>query len=197
MACPGQALVNPDTDALAVAQLTGPWQAVSRAASAGPIPVAPQPWSAQTCSASACTVSLPAGVRKGLCTFEPGAGQRRLRPNHSRRRAGQRPRLHLVAVRQPDRSRPECDNLRRRVGVALAAGGDRPPPRWSTCSAGPGTARPSPRRPQVAAPQIVTFEPPVSRTAGGQIVSLFGNALDSVTAVSSACSQPWSFRPIR
>ena len=36
----------------------------------------------------------------------------------------------------------------------------------------------------MAAPQIITFEPPVSRTAGGQIVSLFGNALDSVTAVS-------------
>ncbi len=123
---PGQALVNPDTDALAVAQLAaGPWQAVSRAASAGPIPVAPQAWSAQTCSASACTVSPPPACRKGLCPFEPGAGQRRLRPNHSRRRAGQRPRLHLVAFRQPDRSRPECDDLRRRVGLALAAGGDR------------------------------------------------------------------------
>jgi large repetitive protein len=36
----------------------------------------------------------------------------------------------------------------------------------------------------VAAPQIISFEPPVSGTAGGQIVSLFGNALDSVTAVS-------------
>ena len=36
----------------------------------------------------------------------------------------------------------------------------------------------------MAAPQIITFEPPVSSTAGGQIVSLFGNALDSVTAVS-------------
>jgi hypothetical protein len=36
----------------------------------------------------------------------------------------------------------------------------------------------------VAAPQIITLEPPVSGTAGGQIVSLFGNALDSVTAVS-------------
>lgn len=36
----------------------------------------------------------------------------------------------------------------------------------------------------MAAPQIVTFEPPASGTAGGQIVSLFGNALDSVTAVS-------------
>jgi hypothetical protein len=36
----------------------------------------------------------------------------------------------------------------------------------------------------VAAPQIITFEPPVTGTAGGQIVSLFGNALDSVTAVS-------------
>ena len=36
----------------------------------------------------------------------------------------------------------------------------------------------------MAAPQIITFEPPVSGTAGGQIVSLFGNALDSVTAVS-------------
>jgi hypothetical protein len=58
---PGQALVNLDTDALAVAQLAaGTWQAVSRAASAGPIPVAPQPWSAQVCNTSACTVSLPA-----------------------------------------------------------------------------------------------------------------------------------------
>jgi len=36
----------------------------------------------------------------------------------------------------------------------------------------------------VAPPQIVTFEPQASGTAGGQIVSLFGNALDSVTAVS-------------
>ena len=36
----------------------------------------------------------------------------------------------------------------------------------------------------MAAPPIITFEPPVSGTAGGQIVSLFGNALDSVTAVS-------------
>jgi large repetitive protein len=36
----------------------------------------------------------------------------------------------------------------------------------------------------VAAPQIITFEPPASGTAGGQIVSIFGNALDNVTAVS-------------
>jgi hypothetical protein len=36
----------------------------------------------------------------------------------------------------------------------------------------------------VAAPQIITVEPQASGTAGGQIVSLFGNALDSVTAVS-------------
>jgi hypothetical protein len=36
----------------------------------------------------------------------------------------------------------------------------------------------------VAAPQIIAFEPPVSGTAGGQIVSLFGNALETVTAVS-------------
>lgn len=36
----------------------------------------------------------------------------------------------------------------------------------------------------MAPPQIVTFEPQASGTAGGQIVSLFGNALDSVTAVS-------------
>ena len=57
---PGQALVDPDADALAVAQLAaGPWQPVSRAASAGPIPVAPQAWSAQTCSPSVCTVSPP------------------------------------------------------------------------------------------------------------------------------------------
>jgi hypothetical protein len=58
---PGQALVNPDADALAVAQLAaGPWQPVSRAASAGPIPVTPQAWSAQICTSSACTVSPPA-----------------------------------------------------------------------------------------------------------------------------------------
>ena len=36
----------------------------------------------------------------------------------------------------------------------------------------------------MAAPQIIAFEPPLSGTAGGQIVSLFGNALDSVTTVS-------------
>jgi len=36
----------------------------------------------------------------------------------------------------------------------------------------------------VAAPQIILFEPPASGTAGGQLVSIFGNALDSVTAVS-------------
>ena len=36
----------------------------------------------------------------------------------------------------------------------------------------------------MAAPQIITFEPPASSTAGGQIVSLFGNALDRVTMVS-------------
>jgi hypothetical protein len=36
----------------------------------------------------------------------------------------------------------------------------------------------------VAAPQIITFEPSASGSAGGQIVSLFGNALDSVTAVN-------------
>lgn len=59
---PGQALVNPDTDALAVAQLAaGPsWQPVSRAASAGPIPVTPQAWSAQVCNSTACMVSPPA-----------------------------------------------------------------------------------------------------------------------------------------
>jgi large repetitive protein len=36
----------------------------------------------------------------------------------------------------------------------------------------------------VAAPQIIAFGPQASRTAGGQIVSLFGNALGDVTAVS-------------
>jgi large repetitive protein len=36
----------------------------------------------------------------------------------------------------------------------------------------------------VAAPQIIAFEPQASGTAGGQIVSLFGNSLDGVTAVS-------------
>ena len=36
----------------------------------------------------------------------------------------------------------------------------------------------------MAAPQIISFEPPASSTAGGQIVSIFGNDLDSVTSVS-------------
>ena len=36
----------------------------------------------------------------------------------------------------------------------------------------------------MAAPQIIAFEPQASGTAGGQIVSLFGNALDGVTSVS-------------
>jgi hypothetical protein len=69
---PGQALVNPDTDALAVAQLAaGPWQAVSRAASAGPIPVAPQAWSAQTCSPAACTVSPPPVTGRAYVALSP------------------------------------------------------------------------------------------------------------------------------
>ncbi len=69
---PGQALVNPDTDALAVAQLAaGTWQAVSRAASAGPIPVAPQAWSAQTCTASACTVSPPPATGRAYVPLSP------------------------------------------------------------------------------------------------------------------------------
>lgn len=69
---PGQALVAPDTDALAVAQLTaGPWQPVSRAASAGPIPVAPQAWSAQVCSASACTVSPPPAAGRAFVPLSP------------------------------------------------------------------------------------------------------------------------------
>ena len=69
---PGQALVNPDTDALAVAQLTaGPWQAVSRAASAGPIPVAPQAWSAQVCTPAACTVSPPPGAGRAFVPLSP------------------------------------------------------------------------------------------------------------------------------
>jgi hypothetical protein len=36
----------------------------------------------------------------------------------------------------------------------------------------------------VPAPQIIAFEPQASATAGGQIVSLFGNALDGITTVS-------------
>jgi hypothetical protein len=69
---PGQALVNPDTDALAVAQLpAGPWQPVSRAASAGPIPVPPQAWSAQVCSASACTVSPPPAAGRAFVPLNP------------------------------------------------------------------------------------------------------------------------------
>lgn len=69
---PGQALVNPDTDALAVAQLAaGTWQPVSRAASVGPIPVAPQAWSAQTCTASACTVSPPPAAGRAYVPLSP------------------------------------------------------------------------------------------------------------------------------
>jgi hypothetical protein len=69
---PGQALVDPDTDALAVAQLAaGPWQVVSRAASAGPIPVAPQAWSAQVCSSSACTVSPPPAAGRAYVPLSP------------------------------------------------------------------------------------------------------------------------------
>jgi hypothetical protein len=69
---PGQALVNPDTDALAVAQLTaGAWQPVSRAASVGPIPVAPQAWSAQACSASVCTVSPPPAAGRAYVPLAP------------------------------------------------------------------------------------------------------------------------------
>lgn len=69
---PGQALVNPDTDALAVAQLAaGTWQPVSRAASSGPIPVAPQAWSAQACSASACTVSPPPAAGRAYVPLSP------------------------------------------------------------------------------------------------------------------------------
>jgi hypothetical protein len=69
---PGQALVNPDADALAVAQLAaGPWQPVSRAASAGPIPVAPQAWSAQICNSSACTVSLAPAAGRAYVPLGP------------------------------------------------------------------------------------------------------------------------------
>ncbi|HEY1426882.1 MAG TPA: hypothetical protein VGF50_09445, partial [Caulobacteraceae bacterium] len=70
---PGQALVNPDADALAVAQLTaGPtWQVVSRVASAGPIPVAPQAWSAQACTPSACTVSPPPAAGREFVPLSP------------------------------------------------------------------------------------------------------------------------------
>lgn len=57
---PGTALSNPDTDPLAVAQLSGgAWQAVTRCASAGPVGVTPGQWSALTCNATTCTVSPP------------------------------------------------------------------------------------------------------------------------------------------
>lgn len=69
---PGQALIDPDADAIAVAQLsTGPWQPVSRAASAGPIPVTPQAWSAQKCSPTACTVSPPPGAGRAYVPLNP------------------------------------------------------------------------------------------------------------------------------
>jgi hypothetical protein len=69
---PGQSLVDPDADALAVAQLpAGAWQPVSRAASAGPIPVAPQAWSAQVCTSSACTVSPPPGAGRAYVPLGP------------------------------------------------------------------------------------------------------------------------------
>lgn len=63
---PGLALANPDSDLLAVAQLSsGPWQVVARRISAGPVGVTPDQWSALTCTATACTVSPPpAGGRQ-------------------------------------------------------------------------------------------------------------------------------------
>ena len=69
---PGQALVNPDTDALAVAQLgIDSWQTVSRAASAGPIPVPLQQWNAQSCSPSVCTVSPPPAAGRAYVALSP------------------------------------------------------------------------------------------------------------------------------
>ncbi len=45
----------------------------------------------------------------------------------------------------------------------------------------------------MAVPQIISFTPPASGTAGGQIVSLFGNALDGVTAVSFGVQSALTF----
>jgi hypothetical protein len=60
MLVPGLALVNPDSDPLAVAQLpSGAWQVVSRSATVGPVAVTPQQWSALACTPTACTTSPP------------------------------------------------------------------------------------------------------------------------------------------
>jgi len=63
---PGTALVDPDTDPLAVAELNaGPWQVVSRCLSTGPIGVTPQQWVALSCTAAACTQTpAPAAGRQ-------------------------------------------------------------------------------------------------------------------------------------
>ncbi|HYM74472.1 MAG TPA: hypothetical protein VE377_00715 [Candidatus Dormibacteraeota bacterium] len=63
---PGTALQNPDTDPLAVAQLTGgPWQIVARCLSAGPIGVTPAQWIGLQCNTTTCTpVSPPAAGRQ-------------------------------------------------------------------------------------------------------------------------------------
>ncbi|MHA6833902.1 hypothetical protein [Ralstonia pseudosolanacearum] len=63
---PGTALRDPDNDPLAIAQISGgPWQIVARCASAGPIGVTPQQWSALACNATSCTaMPPPAGGRQ-------------------------------------------------------------------------------------------------------------------------------------
>jgi hypothetical protein len=68
----GAALNNPDTDALAVAQLTGqPWQVVCRALSAGPVGVTPGAWSALTCNATSCTTSPPPAAGRQYVPVAP------------------------------------------------------------------------------------------------------------------------------
>lgn len=58
MLAPTMALVNPDSDPLAVAQLPGGiWQVVCRCLSAGPIGVNPANWSALVGNSTSCTVS--------------------------------------------------------------------------------------------------------------------------------------------
>jgi hypothetical protein len=72
MLVPSTALSNPDTDPLAVAQVAaGPWQVVSRCASAGPVGVTPQQWSALACNATTCTVSPPPAAGRQYVPVAP------------------------------------------------------------------------------------------------------------------------------
>lgn len=69
---PGTALANPDTDPIAVAQLPGgSWQVVARQLSTGVIGVSPKPWTALTCTSTACTAVAPPAAGRAYVPLAP------------------------------------------------------------------------------------------------------------------------------